>query len=201
MKINSQPSPHSSLLPMGNPKKIDYSDNFTIFDPVQLFPHDIWQVQIWSQHRQGWALSKKIHNPFSICPSHPWVALKNLTIHTITQSLTLSNFFNKSPGEFKFGHNIGRVELYQKNSQPLFYLSLPPLGSPQKFDYSHNYIIFEVVQLFPQVTWRVQIWIRQVSCRKFWTWSKILKLCKKSNFLVLPRGRRDEWEGVENIFS
>ena len=105
--------PSSTLpLPVGSPQKFYYSHNYTIFDPVQLFPQDIWQVQIWSQHRQGWALTKKIHNPFSICPSHPWVALKNLTIHTNTQFLTLSNFFHKSSGEFKFGHNIGRVELY-----------------------------------------------------------------------------------------
>ena len=53
MEIKSQHSPHSSLLPMGNPKKIDYLHNFTIFDPVQLFLQDTWQVQNWSQHRWG----------------------------------------------------------------------------------------------------------------------------------------------------
>ena len=52
---------------------------------------------------------KKIHNLFSICSSHLWITLKNLTIHTITPSLTLFNFFHKTYGEFKFGHNIGRV--------------------------------------------------------------------------------------------
>ena len=158
MKINSQPSPHSSLLPMGNPKKIDYSDNFTIFDPVQLFPHDIWQVQIWSQHRQGWALSKKIHNPFSICPSHPWVALKNLTIHTITQSLTLSNFFHKTPGEFKIGHSIGKVEIYENKFSTLSSFVPLPLGNLKKFDYSDNFTIFDPLQLFPKDTWQVQNW-------------------------------------------
>ena len=112
------------------------------------FGHKIGRVELYE---------KKIHNLFSNCPSHPWVALKNLTIHTITQSLTLSNFFHKSPGEFKFSINIGRVELYKKNSQPLFHLSLPPLGSPQKFDYSHIHTIFDAVQLFQQVTWRGQI--------------------------------------------
>ena len=36
---------------VGSPQKFDYSHNYTIFDPVQLFPQDIWQVQIWPQHR------------------------------------------------------------------------------------------------------------------------------------------------------
>ena len=64
MKINSQPSPYSSLLPLGNPKKIDYSHNFTIFDPVQLFLY-------------------------------------------------------KTPGKFKFGHNIGKVEIYENKFSTL----------------------------------------------------------------------------------
>ena len=46
-----------------------------------------------------------------------------------------------------------------------------------------------------------QIWKRQVSCGKSWTWSKIVKLCEWSNFWGLPRGRRDEWGGSwEYIF-
>ena len=53
--------------------------------------------------------------PFHLS-SHHWVALKNLTIHTITQSLALFNFFHKTSREFKFGHNIGRVELYKKKT-------------------------------------------------------------------------------------
>ena len=65
-------------------------------------------------------LYKKIHNLFTICPSQvPWVALKNLTIHTITKSLKLSNFFHKTPGEFKFSHNIGKVEVYENKFSPL----------------------------------------------------------------------------------
>ena len=31
----------------------------------------------------------------------------------MAQSFILSNFFHKTPGEFKFGHNIGRVEIYE----------------------------------------------------------------------------------------
>ena len=50
---------------------------------------------------------------------------KNLTIHTITQSLTLSNFFHKTPDEFKIGHNIGEVEIYE-NKFSNFSLFLPP---------------------------------------------------------------------------
>ena len=68
------------------------------------------------------------------------------------------NFFHKTDGKFKFGHNIGRVELYQKNPQPLFHLFLPPLGNPKKFDYSHNFTIFDPLQLFLQDTWQVQNW-------------------------------------------
>ena len=68
------------------------------------------------------------------------------------------NFFHMTDGEFKFGHNIGRVELYQKNPQPLFHLSLPPLGNPKKFDYSHNFTIFDSLQLFLQDTRQVQNW-------------------------------------------
>ena len=83
---------------------------------------------------------------------------QNMTIYTISQSLTLSNFFHKTPGKFKFSHNIGRVELYPKKFTTFFHLSLPPLGSPQKFDYSLNYTIFDAVQLFPQDTWEIQIW-------------------------------------------
>ena len=43
---------------------------------------------------------------------------KNVTIHTMAQFFTMSNFFHKTPGEFKFGHNIGRVEIYEKNLNP-----------------------------------------------------------------------------------
>ena len=125
--------PFSTLpLPVGSPQKFDYSHNYTIFDPVQLFPQDIWRVQIWPQHRQGWAISNKIHNLFSICSSHPWVTLKNLTIHTISQSLTLSNFFYKTPVKFKIGHNIGKVEIYDNKFSTLTPFLLPTPGWPLK---------------------------------------------------------------------
>ena len=56
-----------------------------------------------------------------------------------------------------FDQNIDRVKIYQKIDK-LSSSTLPlPVGSPQKFDYSHNYNIFDPVQLFPQDTWRVQI--------------------------------------------
>ena len=31
----------------------------------------------------------------------------------MAQSFILSNFFHKTPGEFKFGHTIGGVEIYE----------------------------------------------------------------------------------------
>ena len=31
----------------------------------------------------------------------------------MAKSFTLSNFFYETPGEFKFGHNIDRVEIYE----------------------------------------------------------------------------------------
>ena len=68
------------------------------------FSHNIGRVELYQ---------KKNSQPSSICPSHPWVAHKNLTIHSITQSLTLSNFFHKTHGKFKFGHNIGKFEIYE----------------------------------------------------------------------------------------
>ena len=89
--------------------------NYTTFDPGQLFPQNTWQVQIWPQHRYEWGLSKQFHNPLFIRPPCPWVALPNLTIHTIAQSLTLVNFFHKTHGKFKFSHNIARVKVYQNN--------------------------------------------------------------------------------------
>ena len=58
---------------------------------------------------------------------YPWVTLKNLTIHTISQSFTLSNFFYKTPGKFKIGHNIGRIEIYEnKFSNPFLFVPLAP---------------------------------------------------------------------------
>ena len=72
MKLNSQTSPHSSLLPLGNPKK--------------------------------------------------------LTIHTISQSLTLSNFFYKTPGKFKIGHSIGKVEIYENKFSTIFPFLSPTPG-------------------------------------------------------------------------
>ena len=50
MKINSQPPPRLSLLPLGSPKKFDHSHSFTIFDHIQLFTQDTWRVQIWPHH-------------------------------------------------------------------------------------------------------------------------------------------------------
>ena len=49
----------------------------------------------------------------------PGIALENVTIHTMAQFFTLSNFFQKTPGEFKFGHNIGRVEIYENKFSTL----------------------------------------------------------------------------------
>ena len=51
------------------------------------------------------------------------------------------------------------------------------------FTQFHN--LWPCIQHFLQETWRNQSW----------TASKIMKLCKKSNFWVLPRDRRDEWGG------
>ena len=31
----------------------------------------------------------------------------------MAQSFTLSNFFHKTPGKFKIGHSIGKVEIYE----------------------------------------------------------------------------------------
>ena len=57
-----------------------------------------------------------------------------------------------------FDQNIDRVKIYQIIDK-LSSSTLPlPVGSPQKFDYSHNYTIFDPVQIFLQDTWRVQIW-------------------------------------------
>ena len=37
----------------------------------------------------------------------------------MAQSFTLYNFFHKTPGEFKFGHNIGRIEIYENKFSTL----------------------------------------------------------------------------------
>ena len=87
------------------------------------FGHNIGRVELYK---------KKIHNLFSICSSHPWVTLKNLTIHTISQSLTLSNFFCKTPGKFKIGHNIGKVEIYENKFSTLTPFLPPTPGWPLK---------------------------------------------------------------------
>ena len=71
MKLNSQPSTHSSLLPMGNPKKIDYSHNFTIFDPVQLFLQDTWQVQNFHNTGRDEIYENKFSTPFPCVPLVP----------------------------------------------------------------------------------------------------------------------------------
>ena len=39
--------------------------------------------------------------------------------------LTLFNFFHKTPGKFKIGHNIGEVEIYE-NKFSTFSPFLPP---------------------------------------------------------------------------
>ena len=45
----------------------------------------------------------------------------------MAQSFTLSNFFHKTPGEFKFGHNIGRIEIYEnKFSTPFPFVPPTP---------------------------------------------------------------------------
>ena len=127
MKINSQPSPHSSLLPLGNPKK--------------------------------------------------------LTIHTISQSLTLSNFFYKTPGKFKIGHNIGKVEIYE-NKFSTFSPFLPPTpGWSLKI-----WLFTQLHNLWPCLTF---------STRQGVLWKKLhivkVKLCEQSNIWGLPRGRRKKW--------
>ena len=70
-------------------------------------------------------------------PSSPclWVALRSLTIHTITQFLTLSNFFHKRLGEFKFDNSKGKIKVDQnftKNFTTLFPSVSLPMGSPPK---------------------------------------------------------------------
>ena len=142
--------PLSTLpLPVGSPQKFDYSHNYTIFDPVQLFPQDIWRVQIWPQHRQGWDLRKYILNPHSHSSFPPLGSPKNWTIHTITLFLTLSNFLDKTPGEFKFIHNIGKGEIYGNIISTPSHSSLPPLGSPKNVTihtlYITIYTIFDPV--------------------------------------------------------
>ena len=37
----------------------------------------------------------------------------------MAQSFTLSNFSHKTPGELKFGHNIGRIEIYENKFSTL----------------------------------------------------------------------------------
>ena len=82
------------------------------------FYHNIGRVEIYEN---------KFSTPFPVCPFHPWVALKNLTIRTMARSFTLSNFFHKTHGEFKFYHNIGRVEIYEnKFSTPFPFVPSTP---------------------------------------------------------------------------
>ena len=71
---------------------------------------------------------KKIDKPPSSTLPLPVGSPQKVTIYTITQSLTLSNFFPKSPdGEFKFGHNIGKIEIYEnKFSTPSSFVPSAP---------------------------------------------------------------------------
>ena len=76
-----------------------------------------------------------------------------------TYTLEINNNYSQLAGAwFKFEQNIDRVKIYQKIDKPPFSTLPLPVGSPQKFDYSHNGTIFDHVQLFPQDRWRVQIW-------------------------------------------
>ena len=68
------------------------------------FGHNIGRIEIYEN---------KFSTLTPFLPPIPWVGLKTLTIHTMAQSFTLSNFFHKTPGKFKIGHNIGRVEIYK----------------------------------------------------------------------------------------
>ena len=61
--------------------------------------------------------------------------------------MTLSNFFHKSPGEFKFSHNIGKVEIYGKLFSTPFLFVPHPWVALKMFDYSHNYTIFDAVSM------------------------------------------------------
>ena len=82
----------------------------------------------------------------------------------------MSKVFYKTPGEFKFelarclvgkvGHGqtwgLRFMKIY---SQRLLIRPSCPwvVGNPKKFDFSHNFRIFDHVQSFLQDTWRIQI--------------------------------------------
>ena len=92
--------------------------NFLHKTPGELkFGHNIGRIEIYE-------------NKFSTSPHSSLLPLgnpKKLTIHTISQSFTLSNFFYKTPGKFKIGHNIGRDEIYEnKFSTPFPFVPLAP---------------------------------------------------------------------------
>ena len=109
MKWNSQPSPHSSLLPLGNPKKLTIhtiSQSLTLSNFFYKTPVLAGKFKIGNSIGKVEIYENKFLNLLPIPPSYPWVALKNLTIRTMARSFTLSNFFHKTHGEFKFYHNI-----------------------------------------------------------------------------------------------
>ena len=125
MKINSQPSPIRPSYPWVTLENLTIhtiSQSLTLSNFFYKTPgkfeigHNIGKVEIYENKFSTFS-------PF--LPSHPYVALKNLTIHTMAQSFTLSNFFHKTPGEFKFGHNIDRIEIYENK-----FSTLTPFVSP-----------------------------------------------------------------------
>ena len=72
MKINSQPHPYLFLLPLGSPKKFDYSHNFTIFDHEQLFPQNTWRVQIFGYNIGRVELYQNNYTTLSRSIPLPW---------------------------------------------------------------------------------------------------------------------------------
>ena len=72
--------------------------------------------------------------PKTLCKLHQRYNLDN------TYTLEINNNYSQLAGAwFKFDQNIDRVKIYQKIDKPPFSTLPLPVGSPQKFDYSHNF--------------------------------------------------------------
>ena len=83
-----------------SPSKFDYSHNYTIFDPVQLFPQDTWRAQIWSvkfwraTHEQEGRMGRGIWNCFNrpqpyLCCGQIWTC--QVFVEKVGQGQRLSN--------------------------------------------------------------------------------------------------------------
>ena len=104
------------MLPMSIPNKLNICTITQFFTILTVSTNYLARLNS-ATTQQRLTSNRTIQQTYRYLP-FTWPPSQKRTIFTVTQSLTLANFFNNIPGQFSFCNNIAGVEVCEKFNTP-----------------------------------------------------------------------------------